>query len=66
MATPLITVLNILLYSFLTVTGYFSVMIGIFLYGFGSCECHSKLKNRYIHPLETDTKGRHSSSLTFL
>ena len=27
---------------------------------------HSKRQKRDVHPFETDTKGRHSSSLTFL
>ena len=29
-------------------------------------ERHSKLQTRDVHPFEADTKGRHSSSLTFL
>ena len=41
-------------------------MIGTFLYVFGSRERHSKLKNRDVHPIQTDTKRRHSYSLTFL
>ena len=40
--------------SFLTVTGKFSVMIGTLVYVFGSCEHHSKLQIRKIHPFKTD------------
>ena len=38
-------------------------MIGTFLYVVGSSERHSKLKNRDVHPFETDVVGsseRHS------
>ena len=34
-------------------------MIRSFLYVFGSRERHSKLKNRYVHSIGTDTKRRH-------
>ena len=39
-------------------------MAGPLLYVFGSCERHCKF-TRDVHPFETDTKGRHSSPLTF-
>ena len=46
--------------SFLTITGKMSVRIGTLLYVYGSCDRHSELTE------EADTKGRLSSSLTFL
>ena len=43
-----------------------SVVTGTLLCVFGSRESHCKLKSRDVHPIETDTKARHSSSLTLL
>ena len=57
---------NLTVNSFLTVTGQFSVIIGIVLCVFGSCEHHSKLRDGDAHPFETDTRGRCSSLMTFL
>ena len=43
-----------------------SIMRRTLLQVFWKCERHFKLRKRDVHPFETKTKGRHSSSLTFL
>ena len=52
--------------SFLTVTGKFSVMILTVLHVLLHANFTLNFKNRGVHPFETDTEGRHSSSLTIL
>ena len=53
-------------HSFLRLTGSISVMRGTRLLEICHCEYDSKLEKISVHPFETDTKGRHSSWLTFL